>query len=69
MISLRRADYLKKEILSDGAVRFIYEPSEIKNLSEEEQKQFEEDALLDWSPPGTIPNWSKHYKPQKKADK
>ena len=63
---------MKKEILSDGAVRFIYEPSEIKEiderLTEEEIKQLNEDAYLDGEP-GTIPNWSKHYKPQKKADK
>ncbi|MCD7892286.1 MAG: hypothetical protein LUG60_01165 [Erysipelotrichaceae bacterium] len=34
-------------------------------LTEEEKKQLERDILLDGNP-GTIPNWSKHYKGNKK---
>lgn len=39
-------------------------PSLDDELSEEELKQMDEDAFLDGKP-GTIPNWSKHYKADK----
>lgn len=39
-------------------------PSLEDELSEEELEQMDKDAKLDGKP-GTIPNWSKHYKADK----